>query len=221
MAFVKVNKSRMGTRPDENPNIRMGWHKQGETARGLYFGITRILVEEVGWRLVEQTPKDGSDQVRVACIIDVMEGIHEDAGFFMLTESETGYRLGTNKGSSSSASLSMNVALNRLRHYVINDAEIEVEPHSVEFTIDSKDKTVLIQCPDWLRYNPLSVPDKEPEPPPPPQVEEVKTKEGPPTVRQRAMRATNEVAAEVADVIPLNRRERRRIASTVARTLSK
>jgi hypothetical protein len=50
------------------------------------------------------------------------------------------------------------VSVTRFKHYVLNDTARDIEPAPVEFTVDEKEHTILIQCPDWLRYNPLSVP---------------------------------------------------------------
>jgi hypothetical protein len=91
----------------------------------------------------------------------------------------------------------------KLKHYVLNDDSVPVD--ATEFTIDEKDQTILIQCPDWLRYNSLSY--QEPEKPKP-VVEE-----------KKLARPTLVVETKAKDVDKLNRQERRTVAAHVARGL--
>jgi len=91
----------------------------------------------------------------------------------------------------------------------VNDPLIEKSVQEVEFTVDEKDHTVLIQCPDWLRYNPQSVPQPEPAP------AKVETKDPRPTV----VRLVEE--AEEPEPIRLNREERRRLAKKVVSRLGR
>jgi hypothetical protein len=196
MAFVKVNKSSVGAFNYGLPIIRMGSHLQSEkqSSRAIYFSVTRPVIEQAGWKI---SGIKGSDD-RVAVAIAVHEGTGTDAGFLLLEEEEGGYRLGATRADKQTHSFAMNVSVSRLKHYVVNDPLIEKSVQEVEFTVDEKEHTVLIQCPDWLRYNPLSV-QEEPDP-----VEEYVEPPPPPT-----------------PPLTLNREERRRLAKKVASRLGR
>jgi len=119
--------------------------------RSIYFALTRPLIEQVGWHIA-------ADEERETIRVAVNEGSGEDAGFLLLSEDlEKGYAFGTNAGRKGQ-SMSGGVSVTRFRHYVLNDTTQDIEPEAVEFTVDEEEHTILVQCPDWLRYNPLSVP---------------------------------------------------------------
>jgi hypothetical protein len=106
----------------------------------------------------------------------------------------------------------MNASFTRFRHYIIN--EVPTPLMDVEFTYDAKDKTVLIQCPDWLRYNPLSVPQ--------PAVVEEKKPVSPPTkaVVKDGKEDVKGLLKQIAKDIPdANRKQRRAAVSAVARRM--
>lgn len=214
MAFVKVQKSRSGGRGETEPVIRMASHLHGGAKsgppRGVYISISQPVIREVGWDVEEiQSRREntkGNRDTRNVCMISIQEGVGEDAGFIMLVEDkEKGYTAGTNKGEATSYTLSLSIQ--SFLHYVLND--VPHEPVKVEFTVDPNDKTILIQCPDFLRYNPLSY--QEPEPVKP----EVKkeTTRRPPTlsvvVRDK----------ESGDEILPNRHQRRQITKRLAQAL--
>jgi len=207
MAFVKINKSPVGAFKDGLPIVRMGSHLQSEkqSSRAIYFSLTRPVIDQAGWKI---SGVDGSED-RVAVAIAVHEGTGTDAGFLLLEQEEGGYRLGSTRSDRQTHSFAMNVSVSRLRHYVVNDPLIEKSVQEVEFTVDEKDHTVLIQCPDWLRYNPQSVPQPEPAP------AKVETKDPRPTV----VRLVEE--AEEPEPIRLNREERRRLAKKVVSRLGR
>jgi len=160
MAFVKVSKSAVGSKFSV-PEIRMGSHLQSNKVnRGIYFSISASVVEQAKWILV------GTDSgTREKANIDVLEGTGDDAGFLMLVQTSdgTGYSVGREKSKGMSVAFAVSYA--RMKHYVLN--ELPIEPHSVNFTIEA-DNSILIECPDWLRYNPLSVKEEAPPSPPPP-----------------------------------------------------
>lgn len=224
MAFVKVIKSAMGARLAQY-EIRMGSQLQSATqqSRNVYFAITRAVVDDVGWEIIHQ---EGS--TRNVCYIDVHEGTGTDAGFLLLMQATNskGYSLGTTKDKHHT--FAFGLAVSRIKHYALN--ELPVDPEPVEFTVDKAEHTILIQCPDWLRYNTLSVPEEVP-PPPPPHVEVRKEleKATPPAVRgkENAVTASRNVLElvgkkpELADDFPLNRQERRTLAKKVATTIGK
>jgi len=155
MAFTQINKSSLGSHSNKN-EIRMGSRRQSQSVpqRSIYFAITRDVVAQVGWELTVDDDDGNREWIRVA----VNEGSDEDAGFLLLTEDmNKGYVFGTNKGATG-FSLAGSVSCTRFKHYVLNDTTMDIEPAPVEFTVDEKEHSILIQCPDWLRYNPLSVP---------------------------------------------------------------
>jgi hypothetical protein len=169
MPFVKIIKSAIGARHNTIEEIRMGSRFQSakQSSRSIYISLTRSVIERLGWKL---TATEDSKDGRVYVTMAVNEGTVEDAGFWLLVEDEKGYVAGSGKGNTSGQSFGCGLSLTRLQHYVLNDTAQEMAPEPVEFTIDEKEHTVLVQCPDWLRYNPLSVPEpeKKPVPPPPP-----------------------------------------------------
>jgi len=158
MAFTQVVKGKTGIRTNEVPELRMGSRLQSKTTltRSIYFALTRPLIEQVGWQILKHDAE--RESIRVA----VNEGTAEDAGFLLLSEDlEKGYSFGTNVGRQGQ-SMASGVSVSRFRHYVLNDVSHDIEPEAVEFTVDEDEHTILVQCPDWLRYNPLSVPQPEP-----------------------------------------------------------
>lgn len=208
MAFVKINKQfHSGYRRQGEPRIRMGSHLHGGAKvgppRGIYLSLTKDIVEQVGWKMeVVQSmrkSRDGSYQERNTCLIIVHEGVGEDAGFIQLAEeNERAYVLGSTRGPNTA--LAVNIGVGAFSHYVLND--VPVDPHDVEFTIDEKNHTILIQCPDWLRYNPSSY--QEPE---------VK-KEQP----RYPTKTPVVVTGDDGDIVELelNREQRRRMAKKIA-----
>ncbi len=158
MAFTQINKSSLGSHAVKN-EIRMGSRRQSQSVpqRSIYFALTRDVIAQVGWT-VTVDDDDGGDREWIQ--VAVNEGSEEDAGFLLLTEDKAkGYIFGTNKGQTG-FSLAGSVSCSRFKHYVLNDTSIDIEPGAVEFTVDEKAHAILIQCPDWLRYNPLSVPQQ-------------------------------------------------------------
>lgn len=175
-----------------------------------------------------------SKDIRVYMSVD--EGWGDDAGFWILTPSlesaPNTYSFASN-AKAKVGFLQGSVAFPRIKHYVLNECPTPHEP--VEYS--AQDGGFLIQCPDWLRYNPQSVtnemlseqiapgyrppePEPEPEPPELPRAEEVKTPtQRPPTVRHQAIAKLKAGLKddETGEVLNLNRTQRRRVASTVAR----
>ena len=215
MAFVKVNKSATGAHQDTGPMVRMGSSLQSEkqSSRAVYFSITRTAIDEVGWSLEAEGDR------RVVVSVGIHEGTGSDAGFLLLTHEESGYRLGSTRKRETSSSFAMNVSVTRFRHYVINDPLIEKDTAPVEFTIDAKDHTILIQCPEWLRYNPLTAPQPEIEERPQ-VVEERKPARPTRTIVQETVDDID-VVTRKPDKMVLNREERRRLAKKVVSQLGR
>jgi hypothetical protein len=181
--------------------------------------MTRAVIEIVKWPIVEVT-KDGRANVG----FDVLEGTQEDAGFFLLVYNGEGYKSGAS--SANAGIFTLNISLPRLKHYVLNDHPPQNhELELVEFTCDENERTVLIQVPDWLRYNPLSVPQeekvKEPEVAPPSHDVSVAKREA---VDDRPLHVTTKRSNGAEVVVAssgnsTNRQQRRVIASKVAHSL--
>jgi hypothetical protein len=206
MAFVKLEKSTRGSFAEDRLEVRMGAHLQSKagTKRGVYFSMSETVVGQVGWKQIE-----GEGEFRVACKVLVQEGVGEDAGFFLLSEATDshGYALGTTN--KAARSYSMSISAIKLQHYKLNEVPMPTAP--VEFTIDEKEKTILIQSPDWLRYDPSTYAE-----PPKPVVQP-----SPPTkaVASGGKAGNKALLKEIAKDTALNRKDRRAVVAAVARTL--
>lgn len=206
MAFVKIDKSLRGTAFEQGePAVRMGTHRS-ESGKTIYFTITRTLVENLGWD-IKSTEK--RDTIRVA----IHEGVGEDAGFWLIEEDlVNGYMLGGETGKRQA--FTSNLMHSKFKHYLLNDDQVPV--HDVEFVI--QDKAILVQVPDWLRYNPQSYkePPKLELTPPPAQPIPRKEDKKPsrPTIRLAQVNGEGD-----KQEIPLNREQRRKITASVTRAL--
>jgi hypothetical protein len=94
----------------------------------------------------------------------VLEGTDTDVGFLQITPDPAGYSV-TGKSTKSAQSRGITVAIDRFQHYILNEAPVPTMP--VQFMVEGD--TLIVECPDWLRFNPLSVPQPEPVADPPPQ----------------------------------------------------
>jgi hypothetical protein len=213
MPFAKVDKSPVGAARTSTtePMMRMSCYKSGGVA-GKYaiaFYLNRVLIESVGWTI------DTSDE-RHMLHVEVLEGTGEDAGYLMMAQAETkrsGYSLGISKAGANT--FGMNISFSRVKHYVVADPE-HAELDEVEFTYDANDHTILVQAPDWLRYNPLSLP---PEPRASKKHEVSATQVNIPVEK----RDKQDMDVVVRDNRPRNpiltRAERRQVASKIAKSL--
>ena len=195
MAFVQLNKSRVVTASVQEPFVTMGTYLadgKAHKGRSISFRFTHPLILQLGWELKDR--KIG---------VGVNEGIGEDAGFLQLVNDEIhGYR-----GSQGSATrvreyqgVSISVTIERFKHYVLN--ECPVSAHIVNHMIDNN--TLIVECPDWFRFNPQSVPEQ-------PKQEERRP------LSSRVKQETN--AEDKSPPLSLNREERRRIGREVTRGL--
>lgn len=203
MPFVRIEKSRHGGLSSyTQPVVVMGAYLadgKAHKSRSVTFRMTRPLLDQLGWTL------DDHGRIGVA----VHEGTGADQGYIQLVQDEErGYR-GSQGGSTNAEDrvnqgVSISVTIERFRHYVLN--ECPVPSHQVNFIIDGN--ALIVECPDWLRYNTQSAP--------PPVVEEPKL----PLPRQSNKRdKPNSIDTEVdlADLsLHLNRRERRLLANKIA-----
>lgn len=154
MPFAKVERSFRSSAVDAN-TIRIGSHLASDKiSKGIYISVGADVVKQAGW------PVKPMSETRQATTVAVLEGTGEDSGFLMLAYDEAqGYTLGSER--TGARSFYTNVTASKLKHYVLNEVPCPVGP--VDFSIDEKAHTVLIQCPDWLRYNPESYQEPEQE----------------------------------------------------------
>jgi len=208
--------------------VRKGIHGRAATAHGV--AVVRMgcglatgtqKPREVGISVSKQAIIDAgftdfsSEPTR--CRMQVDEGWGDDAGFLLLTprpSSETQHRA-CSSASDNWTTTQISIPVIMLKHYVLN--ECPVPQADVQFTIDGN--SILVQCPDWLRYNSQSLS--------PQQIDQLNSINA---VKQEAARETPQRPPERTDtkvkddkdnITHLNRQDRRRIASAVARRLAK
>ena len=197
MAFVQINKSRVVIASGQEPLVTMGTYLadgKAHKGRSISFRLTYPLFVQLGWEIKDR--KIG---------IGINEGVGEDAGFLQLIHDEAhGYR-----GSQGSATRSreyqgvtISVTYERFKHYVLN--ECPVSAHLVNHMVDNN--TLIVECPDWLRFNPQSVPEQQQQQP--------KLEDRLPLSR-RVNQETN--AEDKTPASYLNREERRRQERDVVR----
>ena len=165
MAFVKVDKARR-IRGMGAPVITMGSYLADgklHKSKSVAFRISAALVEQIGWK---------ADDGRIR--LSVFEGTDKDKGFLQLMPTEDGYA-GTFRNKSQGVSI--NVTIERFKHYVLNECPTSAQP--VDHIIDGE--ALVVECPDWLRFNPQTVPEPEPAP-----VTELHTRRGPGRPRRQA-----------------------------------
>src|SRR4051812_48710067 len=140
MAFVKIERKAV----DLADVVMMGLYlADSKTFKGksLVFSIARSVIAKLGW-------DDSDNRVRVA----VYEGVREDSGFFMLSPSDQGYLASAGNKGTSITPLRFSLIASRLRHYTLNDTRVDSKV--VQHMIDGD--SLIIECPDWLKINPLS-----------------------------------------------------------------
>jgi len=200
MAFVKITKGPGGThRNTVNvvPAIRLGSYRN-ETGRSVYVAMTVALVKQLGWKITE-------GEKRVTFKMSINEGVGEDAGFWLLEEDpENGYALGAEKNKSQSFSTS--IQYSKLKHYVLNDDSVPI----AEIEFDIQGNALLVQVPDWLRYNPQSYKEDKP-----------KLELTPPKEEKKKSHPTLSVVTKNEDVdeVRLNRKQRRLAAQVLTRAM--
>lgn len=201
MAFVKLDKGLRRVR-EGITEVRLGAYR-GKQGRVVYLSISYAAIEAAGWTVHQSETNTKRKTINVM----INEGVGEDAGFWLLSEdNEFGYSLGADH--TNSGALCSSILVARFRHYVLNDEHMSVQP--VEATVDEKEHTILVQVPDWIRYNPQSY--QEPEKP--------KLVLTPPKEDKKPSRPTlNVVTKEDDDGVVLNRKQRRLAANVLARAM--
>jgi hypothetical protein len=152
MAFTRVEKLRTGLAGTTTPQVTMGAYLadgKKHKSKQISFRISRTLISQLGWEA-----EDGK------LYIAINEGSGSDKGFLQLVPDKEGRRVSieadTNQG------IALNTVIESYKHYVLNDCPVPT--HVVNHVVDGN--ALIIECPDWLRYNPLSEPQPEPKPEP-------------------------------------------------------
>lgn len=151
MAFVKVEKRHTGGYNATVAMVTMGAYLadgKAHKGRSVNFRMTQLLIQQLGWVPVDRK-----------LIVAINEGIDVDKGFLQITLDPNGRRISqTLEGQG----FSLSATIESFHHYVLN--ECPVSSATVSHVIDNG--ALIIECPDWLRYNPTSVPQPEPGPVP-------------------------------------------------------
>ena len=145
MAFVKVEKLRTGIGNTDEPIVTMGAYLadgKAHKSRSINFRFTATLITQLAWPVIDR---------RIGMTLN--EGIDADKGFLQVVYDMDGGRRTTQGEGKQGFSLGM--AVEGFHHYVLN--ECPVSSGIVSHVID--DGALIIECPDWLRYNPASVPE--------------------------------------------------------------
>lgn len=146
MPFEMVVKGTWNKYTADEAKVRMGAtladHKK---VKSVVFSITRKVLNGIGAPLVGGSSASIKEQTKLA----VYEGTGHDEGFLLILPDPKGYTCSiTTHGTNT---FIMHVAIGKLKHYVFNECPMPID--DVEFTIDEKEHSVLVQCPDWLRFN--------------------------------------------------------------------
>jgi hypothetical protein len=149
MAFVKTK-----------PKLRAGRNVVDTVSMGVYladgkkvdrksvvFRFASTVLDKLGWQPTDEKP----------VLVNVFEGTDTDVGFLQLVPDAEGYSVTGKISQSSNQSRSISVGIDRFTHYVLNEPG-SVPSAPVQYVVEGN--TLLIECPDWLRFNPLSVEPK-------------------------------------------------------------
>lgn len=154
MAFVKVEKIHVGggVPSSAEPQIRMGAYlADGKVhkSKSVNFRFNFALIERMKWPFDD---KRGTQLV-------VHEGTDADKGFLQIVPTipsdPAARRMTIGEGKQGAA---ISLVIESFKHYVLN--ECPAAASTVAHVID--DGALIIECPDWLRYNPASAPEPEP-----------------------------------------------------------
>lgn len=160
MPFIKINTHHHFSKAYREP-----------VAMGIYSGNgkdikTRSVVFRIALDLCNQLwPTPDGEFLHLG----VYEGVAEEAGFLQICQDPLGYKVRPNMTNKKLTAYTFSVVAARFEFYTLNDTEARLAPvlHMVE------GNTLIIECPDWLRVNPLTqpaipTPPKPITPPPPP-----------------------------------------------------
>jgi hypothetical protein len=139
MPFIKIKKSRTGLHETEPVMAMAAYLADGKfKSRIVNFRFNRMLLGLLGWEVHE-------GRIRLA----VHEGTGTDKGLLQIVPDPGGYS-GTRV--TDGHGIAITVSIDRFKHYVLN--ECPMPSNLVNYIID--DDILIIECPDWLRFNPLS-----------------------------------------------------------------
>jgi hypothetical protein len=150
MAFTRVEKLRTGGHGAIMPQVTMGAYLadgKKHKSKQINFRVTRALINELGW-------EPDNDKLYIA----INEGSGSDKGFLQLVPDKMGRR--TTVEADTNQGMAINATLDSFKHYVLNECPMPTEV--VNHIVDGN--ALIIECPDWFRFNPLSEPQPEPEP---------------------------------------------------------
>jgi hypothetical protein len=146
MAFVRVtavHRPRRGQGETVTMGLYLadGKHVKRKT---IGFRFTRSLLDKLGWPAGHEP-----------YLVSLFEGIGEDVGFWQIAPDKEGYSLTGKKGEAGlSQGRAFQVNTDSLKHYVLNEpGPITARPVSHI----AEGSTLIIECPDWLKFNPQSV----------------------------------------------------------------
>ena len=203
MPFVQMSAARHRmTRGVTDPIIRMGSQlANGKHPRLVSISISKPALASVGFTTFSET-------TNTRCRMRIDEGWGSDAGFWLFTPlpydtAELAYAC--TSGKSSASALQIAIAMSAITHYVLNEKPIDM--HDIEFS--AQDKSLLVECPDWLRYNPQSLTNE--------QLALIKVPNYVPPPDNEATKATVTAPSD----LKLNRQERRRLSSGIAKALTR
>ena len=150
MAFVRVEKLRRGIGSMLLPIITLGAYlADGKVHKTKSIGMrfSDPLIQQLGWKLDERS-----------MYININEGIDDDQGYLQIvqTTEDIHARRITRSEKGGHHGIALNMGADALKHYVLNECPVPAAPAT--HMIDGN--ALLIECPDWLRYNPESVPKK-------------------------------------------------------------
>lgn len=192
MAFVRVDKYRQIVGATTSPIVTMGAYLadgKRHASKSVMIRISRPLVTLLGWEVIDRT-----------LYINVNEGTGSDKGYLQVTQTTPGAAHSRRMTFSVSDAeqkqgLAVSLVTDSFKHYVLN--ECPVSAAVVEHMID--DGALIIECPDWLRFDPTT--EKEPEPEP--------------------IKKPTLVSKVIVEDDRMNRQERRAVANKIARALKR
>jgi len=201
MPFVQVQSGMHRlSRGTISPIIRMGSQLAGnKTPRLITISISRPALALVGFTAFSE--------VNTKCRLRIDEGWGDDAGFWLLTPKPLDTRERTYACTASSnrfSTVHAQVPMHIITHYVLNEKPIDA--HDVEF--DVQGESLLVQCPDWLRYNPQSLTNE--------QLALIKVPNYVPPPDEPA-----QIEVTAPSSLKLNRQDRRKLSSSIAKAMTR
>lgn|SRR5215472_19131201 len=203
MPFVQLQSIHTRTsRGATVPLIRMGSQlANNKHPRMIAISVSRMAFTSVGFTTF-------ASEGNTRCRMRVDEGWGDDAGFWLFTPlphdtGEKSYACGGARGNFHT--LQIAIAMGSVAHYVLNEKPIDM--HDVEFSTEGK--SLLVQCPDWLRYNPQSLTNE--------QLALIKVPNYVPPPDDEAAKVTVTAPSD----LKLNRQDRRKLSSGIAKALTR